>query len=53
MDLTIGTFNLDNLFSRWDCQAVVPKGTTLTQTTLRSLWRPDPRSCYELTIGFL
>ncbi|MEM9565309.1 MAG: endonuclease/exonuclease/phosphatase family protein [Actinomycetota bacterium] len=32
MDLTIGTFNLNNLFSRWNFQAVVPRGTTLTQT---------------------
>ncbi len=32
MDLTIGTFNLNNLFSRWNFQAAVPKGTTLTQT---------------------
>ena len=32
MDLTIGTFNLNNLFSRWNFQAEVPKGTTLTQT---------------------
>lgn len=32
MDLTVGTFNLNNLFSRWNFQAEVPKGTTLTQT---------------------
>lgn len=32
MELSIGTFNLNNLFSRWNFQAVVPRGTTLTQT---------------------
>ncbi len=32
MDLTIGTFNLNNLFTRWNFQAEVPKGTTLTET---------------------
>lgn len=32
MDLTIGTFNLNNLFTRWNFQAEVPRGTTLTQT---------------------
>ena len=32
MDLTVGTFNLNNLFTRWNFQAEVPKGTTLTQT---------------------
>ncbi len=31
MDLTIGTFNLNNLFSRWNFQAEVPKGTRLEQ----------------------
>ncbi|MEL6983871.1 MAG: endonuclease/exonuclease/phosphatase family protein [Actinomycetota bacterium] len=32
MNLTIGTFNLNNLFTRWNFQAEVPRGTTLTQT---------------------
>lgn len=32
MDLTVGTFNLNNLFSRWNFQSEVPRGTTLTQT---------------------
>ncbi len=31
MDLTIGTFNLNNLFSRWNFQAEVPKGTVLEE----------------------
>jgi len=31
MDLTIGTFNLNNLFSRWNFQSEVPKGTRLEQ----------------------
>lgn len=31
MDLTIGTFNLNNLFSRWNFQAEVPRGTRLEQ----------------------
>lgn len=32
MDLSIGTFNLNNLFTRWNFQAEVPRGTTLTET---------------------
>jgi len=31
VDLTIGTFNLNNLFSRWNFQAEVPKGTVLEE----------------------
>lgn len=31
MDLTVGTFNLNNLFSRWNFQAEVPRGTRLEQ----------------------
>lgn len=31
MDLTIGTFNLNNLFTRWNFQASVPPGTELTE----------------------
>jgi endonuclease/exonuclease/phosphatase family metal-dependent hydrolase len=31
MDLTIGTFNLNNLFSRWNFQAEIPKGTILEE----------------------
>jgi endonuclease/exonuclease/phosphatase family metal-dependent hydrolase len=32
MDLSIGTFNLNNLFTRWNFQAEVPRGTTLPET---------------------
>lgn len=32
MDVSVGTFNLNNLFTRWNFQASVPKGTTLTET---------------------
>lgn len=31
MNVTVGTFNLNNLFTRWNFQAVVPAGTTLTE----------------------
>jgi endonuclease/exonuclease/phosphatase family metal-dependent hydrolase len=31
VDLTVGTFNLNNLFSRWNFQAEVPKGTVLEE----------------------
>ena len=34
MDLTVGTFNLNNLFSRWNFQAEVPKGTVLEQVVV-------------------
>lgn len=32
MDVTIGTFNLNNLFTRWNFQAEVPVDTTLQET---------------------
>lgn len=32
MDVTIGTFNLNNLFTRWNFQAEVPVNTTLEET---------------------
>lgn len=32
MDVTVGTFNLNNLFTRWNFQAEVPVDTTLEET---------------------
>jgi len=32
MDVTVGTFNLNNLFTRWNFRAAVPSGTRLTET---------------------
>lgn len=34
MDVTIGTFNLNNLFTRWNFQAVVPVDSTLEETVV-------------------
>ncbi len=31
MDVSIGTFNLNNLFTRWNFTAAVPPGTELTE----------------------
>jgi endonuclease/exonuclease/phosphatase family metal-dependent hydrolase len=33
MDVTVGTFNLNNLFTRWNFQAEIKPGTQLTQVT--------------------
>lgn len=33
MDVTVGTFNLNNLFTRWNFQAEIGPGTQLTQVT--------------------
>jgi endonuclease/exonuclease/phosphatase family metal-dependent hydrolase len=33
MDVTVGTFNLNNLFTRWNFQADITPGTQLTQVT--------------------
>ncbi len=32
MDVTVGTFNLNNLFTRWNFQAAVPKTAKLEET---------------------
>lgn len=33
VDVTVGTFNLNNLFTRWNFQADIKPGTQLTQVT--------------------
>lgn len=33
MDVTVGTFNLNNLFTRWNFQASIPPNTQLTEVT--------------------
>jgi endonuclease/exonuclease/phosphatase family metal-dependent hydrolase len=33
MDVTVGTFNLNNLFTRWNFQAEIKPGTTLTEVS--------------------